>query len=98
MAIDPETIYATVFAIVSSVGAALGGQKVIDKRRQSSQPAQSGSSDFCAEHHKCFDELKDKMDNGFRNQNEKMEAQNEKIYEIAEGVAFLKGLTRRGQS
>jgi len=56
MALDPETIGTVVFAVVSSVGAALGGQKVIDKRRQANQ---SDSSSFCQEHHKCFQEIKD---------------------------------------
>jgi len=54
MAIDPETIGTVVFAVVSSVGAALGGQKVMDKRRQANQ-----SDSFCQEHHKCFQEIKD---------------------------------------
>jgi hypothetical protein len=56
MALDPETIGTVVFAVVSSVGAALGGQKVIDKRRQANQPE---PSTFCQEHHKCFEEIKE---------------------------------------
>lgn len=56
MAIDPESIGVFIGAVLTSVGASWGGSKVLEKRKQSSQPEQS---QFCQEHHRCFEEIKD---------------------------------------
>ena len=56
MALDPETIGVFIGAVITSVGGTLGGQKWLDKRKQSNAPEQTP---FCAEHHKCFEEIKD---------------------------------------
>lgn len=56
MAFDPESIGIFIGAVLTSVGASWGGSKVLEKRKQSNAP---DTPPFCAEHHKCFEEIKD---------------------------------------
>lgn len=58
MAMDPETIGIIIGTVFTSIGGSIGGQKLLDKRRQASSGDQPS---FCAEHYKCFEEIKDTL-------------------------------------
>ena len=63
MALDPSIIEAAkeigywIGASLLGAGGAVGGTKVMERRKRGSDEAAQTS--FCQEHHKCFEEIKD---------------------------------------
>jgi hypothetical protein len=59
MALDPKYISDGIIfigTVLSSVGVTWGGAAALAKRKAATAPQ---PSEFCAEHHKCFQEIKD---------------------------------------
>lgn len=63
MALDPSIVDAVkeigywIGASLLGAGGAVGGTKVMERRKRGNEEAVASS--FCNEHHKCFEEIKD---------------------------------------